>query len=406
MEQYLTKLIKNEKVLLCMGLFDIFKRKKKAKETGEERLSPEKLVSLRERQSKEKHWEAIGKAKERILSLTKELDGEIAAIERVNLDDKKVEEKIRSIVKGNLESFLKQVKKLKQSLEELAESEFESIQGIASEADSLLKDFEKKSYMGFEKATYLVGKELGDVVKSISSFFKDMKKIVDNYKDLIHASDAIERIKSINEDIAGKQRAKAEMEKEIEDIEKKEKNSEKEHRGLTRQIEEIKKSNEYREKQEKKKELESRKGKLKQEVSVLKGLIDLKRLAGIFHSSEKQMAVIKELKDDFHAAFEKYKAEKILDMTSEAENKDEIRKKIEEISRLKQEIKEISGLISGKDEIAEIKARQEQLDTEKNLLAQDKEKLHKKKEQIIDDIKELEAEHRKKVRILRECSLK
>ncbi|HDP73693.1 MAG TPA: hypothetical protein ENN46_01915 [Candidatus Woesearchaeota archaeon] len=388
-----------------MGLFDIFKRKKKARPSYEENLSPQDLISLREKQVKELQKSAIKTAKERISSLINELDKEIPAIEKVNLNEKKVEDKIKAIVQGNLESFLRQVKRLKQNLEELNQKEFGGLQEIAKEADSVLHDFEKKSYMGFEKATYLVGKELGDVVNSISSFFRDIKKIISDNKKLIDASHSIERIKSVKQDILDKDKAKEEIENEINEIKNKLKKVEKEEKALSREAENIKNSEEYKKKAEKKIELEEKKYKLKKKIDELRSLINLKRLAGIFHSSEKQMPIIKEMKEDFQAAFEKYKAEKVLEMTSEAENKEEIRRKAEEISFLKQQIKELYEYLSGKDELLELRKTLSQLDTERALLIQEKDKIENKKEQVSLDIKRLESQKEKEISILRGCDL-
>ncbi len=156
-----------------MGFFDLFKTRKKQ----QPEMSQKELFSYTKTEIKQKERERIEEIKSRARHLIEEIKNELPALKNINLEGYKVEEKARTIVKGNLEAFIRQLKRLENSLQNLLQGNYDSLQKLANQSESLIKEFEKNTAMNFEKATFLIGKELQDVAKSIASFEKDIERL-------------------------------------------------------------------------------------------------------------------------------------------------------------------------------------------------------------------------------------
>ena len=159
-----------------MGFFDFLKRftQPEPEQVQEIKFKDiEKYVKdqLHEHE-KEKH-DIMLEIKIRLSKLVQELEAHSRLLKNINLDERKVEDRVRFIVKENLNYYISHIEKLIKNLKELEQSET-----IIKQIEPIFHDFEKRSSINFQKSTFLVGKELEDVVKSISSFFTDFKKTI------------------------------------------------------------------------------------------------------------------------------------------------------------------------------------------------------------------------------------
>src|SRR3989338_11262320 len=157
-----------------MGIFNLFKKEKPIREVRKVSLNEINEVILKKKQEiKADETDVVNLIKSRVNSLIIEFESEILAINQINLSEKKVEEKTKLIVGENLDRFLVHLKKLKNNLEDMGNG---GIQDLIKNLDLNIHEFKNKSYMNFEKATFLIGKELGDVMKSIKTFYMDLNE--------------------------------------------------------------------------------------------------------------------------------------------------------------------------------------------------------------------------------------
>jgi len=312
-----------------MAFWDFF-RKKKEEIVETEKISQDELqkwLAKKEQETEKQKQEFLHSIKNKINELVSELKEEILVLKEVDVDEKKAEDKIKLIVKENLENFIDYSEKLVARLKEVNE-EIKMVENI----NLIFEDFDKRSRMSYEKATFLIGKEMGNVKESIRNFFRELQKTSVENKRLI---EKIKTIESIKKKI-GKQKEilkiKSELLENIQEIEKKVKIKEEE-------ITSIKSSREFAEQEKKKNELENKKQELEKEINQLRGMINFKQLASFYHKFEKEMGMIREHKDNFKQAFEKTNGEDLKNLLEESKLQDvNILSKINAILEKKQEI--------------------------------------------------------------------
>jgi hypothetical protein len=366
-----------------MGIFDFLKKKLSEDEEDKktEKISFTGLENF-SKNIKEKAEKESRAFKEQILNRVKQLEEEfseeIYILKKLDLSEKRVEEKIKLIVKENLGVYIYQLGKLLESLSLL--DKHENPKELVKQIDELFINFEKKSRMSFEKATFIIGKELGNVRESTSRFFRDLKQIINENEDLMKDFELIETIEKNFAEITRQNHAISEIRTKTKEIEESIKNLIEEEKIIEKDIGFFQKSQEYKDILEQKKKLENLNQEIKKSISQLKSLIDFKSLARIYHSSEKKMKLINEYNQNiynFHELFEMDNGAEILELIEDAKLiNDKIREKISEITENKQELSDIK---IGEDKTHELN-----------------EKLAKEK----DKIKELEKEKENQEKIM------
>lgn len=377
-----------------MGFFDFLKRKKEKEES--EKIKPEELeswVKKKKGEIEDKEGAFLKLAKNRVFQLVQELEEETRALETIKIGDKKVEEKAKIIVKENLSNYVVYLKKLTENLKSL---DAEKPGKVVEKINLFFSDFEKKSSLSFQKATYLIGKELEDVKNSISSFFKEFKGILEENKELIEKSKIVNAAKEEADKYSKIGKIKEQVKENIMNIGKSISSLEDEAKILNKDIEKIKRSREYEEEEEKEGGIEKNKAEMKKEIYQLREMINLRLLADRFHSDEKKMQVIRQYKENFSETFEKDNGAEILALLGEAKiNKEEISKKIKSIIEKKNEIENIPVIIVNKNKIQELEAEKrkmaleiENLNSEKSREEKKIERLEKTRQEIIISVKE------------------
>jgi len=324
-----------------MGIFDFFKKKKQEKEIVEKISFKEILgeINNKKQEIENNQKEPKNKIKESLFELLQGLEQGRILLKGVDLEEKKAPEKAKLIVRENLIKFNDYLGKLISNLKEL---EYGSLEMLINKINLIFSEFEKKSLSSFEKSTFLIGKELGDIRENITKFYKIFNKIIKENEQLIREGRTIliieEKIKKFNEI----EKNKIENGKVIKEIEEKIKKFEEKIQILKKEIAEKKKSLEYIEQMKIMQETEKLKTKLAVELQELKELIDFKALTRAYHSIDNKMRLIKEYKDNFKEAFEKYDYEKLKELVDIKEiNQGLIKEKIKNIEKIKQDIDKI-----------------------------------------------------------------
>jgi hypothetical protein len=316
-----------------MGIFDLFKEKKQQEK---QKVSLENLESWIKGQKKEIKVNEDNFSKlieRRVLQVIDELENNIKILKRVSLDQKKVEDRVKLIVKENLNYYIINLEKLIKSLKELEKPETEKI-------NKIFFDFEKRSSLNFEKATFLIGKELEAVKKTIDNFFKELKGELNENKDLLEKIKNISLIDLKINEINREELLKKQLEQNLDNLDKKIIIYEKQIKTIQKDISDLRKSKEYLEEKKEEQGFEEKKQELKRLVFKLKESIDFKSLASTFHSDYKKMSIIKEHMDSFLDTLEKDSGRNITTLLNEAGlNKISFEGEISKILELKKQTK-------------------------------------------------------------------
>ena len=130
-----------------MGFFDFFKKEKKITEITPVRIDELNNIIFKINQDlrlTEKN--AVNSLLNAKTLLVQELKVSLSDIQKVDVQEKKAEEKFKLVVKDNLERYLVHLQNLIIDLEKLNS---EDLRRVISDISRLLHEFEKKSFINF-----------------------------------------------------------------------------------------------------------------------------------------------------------------------------------------------------------------------------------------------------------------
>jgi len=184
-----------------MELVDFFKkiirknivkeRKRKTEKVNFNELGNLVENKIKEIEDREKEIFVLIKDKQSIV--IKELNEKIRVLESIDVESKKAEDHIKVMVRGNLNNYIVYVKGFIDNLDNLKEDNLEK---FIDRVNMIFLDFDKKSNMSYQKATFLIGKEMAVVKETIINFSKYLRKLLDGNKVIIDSSKTIFSIKS------------------------------------------------------------------------------------------------------------------------------------------------------------------------------------------------------------------
>ena len=316
-----------------MGFLDWFRKKQEEEIVETATISQGEIstwLEKKEQETEKQKQEFLEIVKNNLNKLVSELEEEVDVLKEVDVDEKKAEEKIKLIVKENLGNFINYLEKLILKLKEV-NGEVEITENI----NSIFSEFDKRSKLSYEKSTFLIGKELGNVQESIRKFFKELKKISDSNKNLI---DELRVISSVETKIGEQEeiaKIKVQLEDRIQELGEKIKTKQEE-------LEKLKTSKEFLKENQRKQALETKGQELEQDIGKLRELVDFKALSGFYHKFEKDMAIVRDYRDNFKQAFKKTNGEDLNKLLEESKlGEVVILNKMQEISEKKKEINEL-----------------------------------------------------------------
>lgn len=382
-----------------MGLVDFFRKitKKKAEESeiGQEKIAfseVENWIKGKRNEIKVRESKILVLVQDKINVLINELKEKINIAKGVDIESKKAESKINSLVEEGRKKYIEFVESFIEDLKSLEKKGFEK---FIAEIDKVFLNFNKSSHMSYERATILIGKEMADIKESIKVFSRDLVKLFNENKDIADLSKIIPLAKLKLNQISETEETLGRVNDEIIFLDRKITEKKEENKKILEEIEKIKKSEDYLKdlgKQEKIKLLEE---ELEKDILGLRQLIDFKALANFFHIFEKQMNIVKVHREDFQASFKKDNGKSILDLLNESKlNNEVISEKIKQINNKKEEIIKNKQEIK-KDETEELYSKITNMVIEIGNLMNQKTreekrytKLKASKEDIIKELKE------------------
>lgn len=360
----------------------IFKKKRSVSKKNIEEIK--KLI-------KEKNSIILNELKGKVNSLIETLERDLKDIKNLDVKDYSSEEKEKSIIEGNKDSFLNQMNILIKNLKEL-NSKHSGINEFVQEIYSMLDEFDKKSAIAFQKLSFFLGDVFSKLSKDISSFSKWFERFKKSNQSLFQANTSLENLEQIEKEIDKKTNALDSVEKEIRNANNKLADFNNGTKNIKESTKEFLKSDIYLRIQEEKQRLDSLNKEYKRLLGILEDSIDIKSLAGSFHTLPKEMAIINELKKDFSNAIENHSRE-ILGMLKSPE-KEKLSSILERISELKDEEKVIKEFISLNDEEKELHDEEAKINANIADVKEEINKLEKKKEQIAIEKNELLKKHK------------
>jgi len=323
-----------------MGFLDflknIFKTEEVEKEIQKVTFSElDEYINNKKIENNEKKQIFLRQITTKIKELIENLSEKSEALKEININDKKAEERVKFIVKENLEKYKHYLKKLIENLKELTED------NLITNLNNIFNDFEKKSHISYEKATFLIGKELGQTRDAIVNFSISLQKIIKENKPLIDESKQIAEIEKKFKELNESNKTETSQKNKVNEIHQKIQDSNDKLRNIHENIEDLKQNKEYQDEKQQEKQIAEKNDLVEIEIFQLKELINFKELANICHSSEKDMETIKKYKSNFQKAYLENK-DKIINLLEESKlQSPEMYKKINTISRKHEEIDEL-----------------------------------------------------------------
>lgn len=315
-----------------------------------------------------------------------EISEKIGVLEGIDVEAKKVEGRTKIIVKQGLDRYLEFVRVF---MKELAEVEKENLERFIGDTNKIFANFDKRSYLFYQRANYLIGDELLAVRTEISDLSKYFSGVFDENHGIVNSSSVISSIRLKLKELYELDVALNKINFEIKNLGVKVVDGEERGRKLSEEIERIKASGEYAESLGREAEIKLAEKELGDDFSRLKVFVDFKALSNVFHSDEKKMDLIKSYRDDFRKSIVKDGGRGILDLMRGAGlNVGVVVDKIKLIDGKRRKISESKGLVdeSGAEmlsgELEKMKSEVESLSIEKVKCVGRGRSLEKRKKEI------------------------
>src|SRR3989344_5318964 len=266
-----------------MKILDFFKKRKEKIEIEEEVINFKDLDSWIEDKSlefKNKKTEFHTLLKGCVSKLSQDIKQNTPSLKNIDWEKMKVKE---SLI--NYESHLND---LIRELNNLEESKLNK-----EEIYSIFLAFEKRSTISYQKSTYLIGKEIEEINKSMSLFFKNIGKVHQEHKDFIGKMEVLSNINKNLKELHESSKPISKIKLEINQIGKRISLLENELKNKEKIFNEIKKEKEYMDWKQNIEKFQKRKETLNKEIQMLASIIDFKALARVWHENPKEMTNIK-----------------------------------------------------------------------------------------------------------------
>ncbi len=325
-----------------MGIFDFFKKnrqnpKKKEKikfEDIDKWIFSEKEIIKTEQQIPKKQIEYILK------NLLEEIEQGLPALKKIDLSDRKEPERVKLIVLENLEKFIHLLERLIKDLKIISA---ESLEDLINKINLSFSNFDRQSSINFQKATFLIGKELEGIQQKVSGFFSEFNRIIKENEIFFKREKLVLEAEELLFRFKKEEKTKKEILTFMESLKMQINKSEKKIKEYNQEIDSLKKTEEYAKQSKNKQELDNLKKEFNNNITSLKESLDFKALTQVYHSIETQMNIIKEFKQNFKESLEKYGKEKFLDLFSIKEiDQKKIRESIKNIEQIREKINQIN----------------------------------------------------------------
>jgi hypothetical protein len=316
-----------------MGIFTflkkVFSEPEKIEPVNREKIAfsnIEEFIEDKINRTNSKETEIISIIGGQIDIFSNELKEKIDILKKVNFEEKDKNEKIKSATHEGRKKYIEFLERFIYSLENLNET---SLEKVTEEINLAFTRFNENSSKSYERATILIGKEMGNIRETIKKFSSELIIIFNENKGIITDSKRFSLIKSQFQEIKEIRENSKKVDEEISILTNKVMGKEKENKEISKNIDKIKNSPEYIENIKEEKSIKIQEEQLEMEILNLKQLIDFKALSSFFHIFEDKMTLVKAYRDNFTAEFKYDRGNNLLNLLNESNlNNDKIDDKI------------------------------------------------------------------------------
>ncbi len=152
-----------------------------------------------------------------VLSLKEEILNNLEELKNVNLDKTKAEDKVKNIVKGNINAYIHSINLFLKRINIPQEINFSYLKFFYEAFEREYSELNKKTYRNFQIIKELVGKELENVAKNVKRLELIIKKIKEQSQELKKYEELLLKFKNIKTNIENKDiniKKKKELEEE------------------------------------------------------------------------------------------------------------------------------------------------------------------------------------------------
>jgi len=304
-----------------MGIFDFLKgivKEKEVEEAKKERIAFSDIPDYIENKRKEleiREKKTLDLIKDRIGALTIRIKEKINFLKKVDIESKKVEDRIKYVVKEGRKEYIEMIEFLLNDLNNLKGNKLEK---IIFNIDTLFLLFNRSSHLSYERTTILIGKEMEDIKNELKFFSKELINLFNENKQIIHS---FETIPFIELELKQFKKVKEEINKinqSIVSIDRQINFKEEQNKKTLEEIERIKKNPEHLEYLKRLEKVKSLETDLEKDIQILRQLIDFKALGNFFHIFENKMKIINLYKENFQKNFQQDNGKEILDLLNTA----------------------------------------------------------------------------------------
>jgi hypothetical protein len=356
-----------------MGWLDFFKseieeepKKVSLSETDEllksELNKEEKKVSSIKEKVNEKTGEFVSKLNEQI---------EILGL--IDLKKSKQHERVKSITLHNLKEYSVELEKLITNLENVDHSK--NIHSYFKEIKLVMDKFVKGSRKKLEKASTLIGKELGETEEIIRGYYKNVDGVAKKNNGTISRIKNIAKVGNMQESLLDMGKVENEMNKVVSNLKKEKKETKKEIIKKEEELSLFKESKEFKDEVKTKENINIDKDNLNKDIFSIKEKIDIKSLLNKFHSVEKDRELLKNYRSDFISTLENDSTLEILGMVSDEVGNELKRIKEKNIS-LKEDVSfKLHGEVNALEEV--LRKNSSEINDIDNRIEEENKKLNK-----------------------------
>ena len=311
-----------------MGIFDIIKKAFVSEKT-EVAFEPETIefhaladwLANKEKDHKEKEKRVFDMIKERTNLSTSELNSKLELLRAYDLEGKKAEDKYKAIVKEASENYISNVEEFIKNLNLLDEKDLGS---MIESTNNIFKNFENRSYMSYEKATILIGKEMEAVKEATKALSKYFKQIFDENKNLVDTGKSLNYVSSVLKEIDEIDKEFININEKIVLLDEKLGQYEGTNNKILGDIAKISASEEHNENRKIRKEMDKLLEEIDEEINGLRGKINFKALANFFHELVEKMEKVKAHKENFYESFQKDNGSTIISLIDTSKTNNEV----------------------------------------------------------------------------------
>ena len=295
--------------------------------------------------------------KERISLFEKEAGNSIEILENFDLSKRKEYEKIKLTVQDNLNVYIDCTRKLLNDLKKANES---ALFNYFNKIFSCINEFNRTSHMPYEKATYLIGREMASARSLVNQFARDISTLAEQNKPLFEETKRVEKLSNLNNELEESKKLENNIRHEISKIDKEIESSGNKAITLNNEVIDIKNSADYLKEAKEKQEQLKKQEDFEEELKEIKQKIDFKALARVFHHDKKKTQLIKDYSHNFKDALRTDETLKIIDMVNDSQNLD-----IFPLKELQAHLSSSSPILKTEKKILDIEDKIKGLETEK-----------------------------------------